>query len=144
MNKGRPPLQPMGKRIVWVNGCFDVLHLGHLKLLEFAKNQGDLLYVGLDADHRIKEAKGKDRPYNNWETRCEMMRAIRWVDDVSMFDTDYQLERLIEKYKPYTMVIGEEYKEKRIIGSQFCEKITFFPNYNNLSTTNFIENINKN
>lgn len=132
------------KRIVWVNGCFDVLHLGHLKLLEFAKKQGDLLYVGLDADYRITEAKGKDRPINNWETRCEIMKALRWVDKVSLFDTDYQLERLIEQYKPFTMVIGAEYKQKRIIGADFCEKITFFPRYENLSTTNFIQNINKN
>jgi D-beta-D-heptose 7-phosphate kinase/D-beta-D-heptose 1-phosphate adenosyltransferase len=132
------------KRIVWVNGCFDILHIGHLKLLEFAKKQGDLLYVGLDADHRIKEAKGDARPFNNWETRCEIMKAIRWVDKVSMFDTDYQLEKLIEKNKPFMMVIGAEYKEKRIIGAQFCEKITFFPRYDNLSTTNFIQNINKN
>jgi rfaE bifunctional protein nucleotidyltransferase chain/domain len=122
------------KKIVWVNGCFDIIHMGHLKLLEFAKKQGDLLYVGLDADYRITEAKGKDRPINNWETRCEIMKAIRWVDKVSMFDTDYQLERLIEKYKPFTMVIGAE----------FCEKITFFPRYDNLSTTNFIKNISKN
>jgi D-beta-D-heptose 7-phosphate kinase/D-beta-D-heptose 1-phosphate adenosyltransferase len=134
----------MKKKIVWVNGCFDVLHLGHLKLLEFAKKKGDLLYVGLDSDHRITHAKGKGRPYNNWETRCEMMKAIRWVDEVSIFDTDYQLERLIEKHNPYTMVIGEEYEDKRIIGAEFCQTITFFPRYNDLSTTNFINNINRN
>jgi D-beta-D-heptose 7-phosphate kinase/D-beta-D-heptose 1-phosphate adenosyltransferase len=131
------------KKIVWVNGCFDILHLGHLKLLEFAKKQGDLLYVGLDADHRITAAKGKNRPVNNWETRFEIMKALRCVDEVSMFDTDYQLEKLIEQYTP-TMVIGDDYKGKPIIGAQFCEKIIFFPRYDNLSTTTFIQNISNN
>jgi len=134
----------MKKRIVWVNGCFDILHLGHLKLLEFAKKQGDLLYVGLDADHRITKAKGENRPVNNWETRLEIMKALRCVDKASMFDTDFQLERLIEEYSPYTMVLGDEYKDKRIIGAEFCEKITFFPRYENLSTTTFIQNISEN
>ena len=134
----------MKKRIVWVNGCFDVLHLGHLKLLEFAKKQGDLLYVGLDADHRITDSKGENRPVNNWETRLQIMKALRFVDKASMFDTDFQLERLIEEYSPYTMVLGDEYKDKRIIGAEFCEKITFFPRYENLSTTNFIQNISDN
>jgi D-beta-D-heptose 7-phosphate kinase/D-beta-D-heptose 1-phosphate adenosyltransferase len=134
----------MKKRIVWVNGCFDILHLGHLKLLEFAKKQGDLLYVGLDADHRITAAKGKNRPVNNWETRLEIIKALRCVDKASMFDTDFQLERLIEEYSPYTMVIGEEYNGKHIIGAQYCEKITFFPRYENLSTTNFIQTISEN
>jgi D-beta-D-heptose 7-phosphate kinase/D-beta-D-heptose 1-phosphate adenosyltransferase len=134
----------MKKRIVWVNGCFDILHLGHLKLLEFAKKQGDLLYVGLDSDYRITKAKGENRPVNNWETRLQIMKALRFVDKASMFDTDFQLERLIEEYSPYTMVLGDEYKEKRIIGAEFCEKITFFPRYENLSTTNFIQNISDN
>lgn len=132
------------KRVVWTNGCFDVLHRGHLKLLEFAKKQGDVLYVGLDADYRITQAKGEGRPYNNWETRCEIMKAIRWVDKVVMFDTDYQLEKLIEKYKPDVMVIGDEYQDKRIIGKEFCEKITFFPLFNGLSSTSIINNINAN
>jgi D-beta-D-heptose 7-phosphate kinase/D-beta-D-heptose 1-phosphate adenosyltransferase len=131
------------KKLVWVNGCFDILHAGHIKLLEFAKNQGDFLYVGLDSDYRIKESKGEGRPVNNWMSRVTMMESIKYVDKVTLFDTEYQLERLIEEFKPNVMVIGEEYREKRIIGAEFCDKITFYPRYNNLSTTNLI-NIIKN
>lgn len=126
------------KNKVWVNGCFDVLHDGHIKLLEFAKKQGDFLYVGLDSDYRITQSKGEGRPFNNWRKRVDMMQSIKYVDKVTLFDTDYQLERLIENYGPNVMVIGEEYREKRIIGAEFCEKITFFPRYKNLSSTNII------
>ena len=128
---------------VWVNGCFDILHAGHIKLLEFAKMQGDFLYVGLDSDYRITKSKGEGRPVNDWRSRVTIMESIKYVDMVTFFDTDYQLERLIEEFKPNVMVIGEEYREKRIIGGEFCEKITYFPRYNNLSTTNLI-NIIKN
>jgi D-beta-D-heptose 7-phosphate kinase/D-beta-D-heptose 1-phosphate adenosyltransferase len=99
-------------KIIWVNGCFDVLHLGHLKMLQFAAEQGDFLVVGLDSDYRISQSKGKDRPYNNWEIRVELMKSLKFVDKVTLFDTDYQLERLIEHFKPYMMVIGEEYRRK--------------------------------
>ena len=133
----------MMNKKVWVNGCFDILHAGHIKLLEFAKMQGDFLYVGLDSDYRITQSKGEGRPINDWKSRVTIMESIKYVDMVTFFDTDYQLERLIEEFKPNVMVIGEEYREKRIIGGEFCEKITYFPRYNNLSTTNLI-NIIKN
>jgi len=133
----------MMNKKVWVNGCFDILHAGHIKLLEFAKMQGDFLYVGLDSDYRITKSKGEGRPVNDWRSRVTIMESIKYVDMVTFFDTDYQLERLIEEFKPNVMVIGEEYREKRIIGGEFCEKITYFPRYNNLSTTNLI-NIIKN
>ena len=63
-------------RKIWTNGCFDVLHIGHIKLLEFAKSQGDYLIVGIDSDERVKVSKGPDRPINNQMDRCEFLRAI--------------------------------------------------------------------
>lgn len=134
----------MNKRIIFVSGHFDVIHIGHLKLLEFAKNKGDLLYVAMPSDYRITQEKGIKRPYNNWETRCEIMKAIRWVDKVVMFDTDYQLERLIEKYKPLLLVFGKDEEGKKVIGKNFSKGVEYFPVYDGLSSTSIIKKINMN
>lgn len=127
--------------IVWVNGCFDLLHLGHLSLLRFAKSKGDLLYVGLDSDARVKQRKGESRPINNELTRFSILSSIIFVDKVFMYDTDYQLECLIKDFAPKVMVIGREYEGKRIIGHQFCDNVTFFDTMEGLSTTNTINKI---
>lgn len=128
-------------RNIWVNGCFDILHFGHLELLRFASSLGDRLCVGIDSDVRIKSMKGKDRPINEQYFRKFMLESIRWVDKVYIFDTDYQLEKYIESLKPTYMVIGEEYRDKRIIGGDFCEKITFIPRIGQHSTSNIIKTI---
>lgn len=126
-------------RTVWVNGCFDVLHFGHLELLKFASSLGDRLCVGIDSDIRVKQLKGEDRPINDQYFRRYLLESLVWVDKVYVFDTDYQLEKYIESLKPSHMVIGEEYREKRIIGKEFCEKITFIPRIGDFSTTNIIK-----
>jgi D-beta-D-heptose 7-phosphate kinase/D-beta-D-heptose 1-phosphate adenosyltransferase len=127
--------------IIWVNGCFDLLHLGHLSLLRYAKSKGDLLYVGLDSDARVRERKGANRPINNEITRFAILSSIIFVDKVFIYDTDYQLESLIKDFSPKHMVIGREYEKKEIIGSKLCENITFFDTIEGLSTTNTINKI---
>jgi len=126
---------------IWVNGCFDVLHFGHLELLKFAASLGDRLCVGIDSDARVKKMKGEHRPINDQYFRRYMLESLRWVDKVYVFDTDYQLEKYIELVSPFHMVIGEEYKEKRIIGAEFCQKITFVPRIGDFSSTNIIKTI---
>lgn len=125
---------------VWVNGCFDILHHGHLELFKYASMLGDRLCVGIDSDVRIKSLKGEDRPVNNQNFRKELLEALIYVDRVYIFDTDYQLQQYIQQLSPH-MVIGDDYKGKTIIGSEFCEKITFFPRISGFSTTETIKKV---
>ena len=92
---------------VWVNGTFDIVHLGHIQLLKKAADLGDFLIVGLDGDKRVKELKGEQRPINNLVSRITLLEAIKYVDRVVAFDSDEQLETLIKTMRPAIMVIGE-------------------------------------
>jgi D-beta-D-heptose 7-phosphate kinase/D-beta-D-heptose 1-phosphate adenosyltransferase len=113
--------------IIWVNGVFDCINVGHLELLQFAYERGDLLYVGIDSDIRIRHYKGGKEPLQNQETRRLLLESLWFVDKVVIYDTDYQLECLIKDFKPKEMVFGESHRGKDIIGSAFCDKITYFP-----------------
>ena len=84
---------------VWVNGSFDILHIGHMRLLEYASELGDV-YVGVDTDERIKQLKGDNRPFNNLSERMEFLRGIRYVKDVVSFDSDEELIETIKNIKP--------------------------------------------
>lgn len=124
---------------VFVNGSFDLLHTGHLDLLKFAKSFGTHLHVALDSDRRISEKKGADRPINNVFNRTQLMSSIRYVDSVSVFDTDQELEETIKNYSPDIMVVGTDWKDKPVIGSQYSKSVLFFDRINNESTTATIE-----
>jgi D-beta-D-heptose 7-phosphate kinase/D-beta-D-heptose 1-phosphate adenosyltransferase len=126
---------------VWVNGTFDVLHIGHIKLLEYASTLGTLR-VGIDSDNRVREKKGEGRPYNGIEDRMEFIRSIRFVDSVVSFDSDDTLIDCIKEYDPDIFVIGSDYKDKKIIGGEFSKKIVFFERINGLSTTNILNHGN--
>ena len=79
-------------KVIWTNGCFDVLHRGHIELFKYAKSLGDRLVVGIDTDERVKASKGETRPFNNIQDRVEMLQAIKYIDEVRVFDTDVELE----------------------------------------------------
>lgn len=130
-----PNFQP---NIIWVNGCFDVLHMGHIELLRYAKLLGHTLIVGTDSDQRIKSNKGFSRPINNLALRVKFLEAIRYVDTVVSFDTDEQLNELIRFYNADTMVVGEEYKGRRIVGGECVKNIIFYPKQYGLSTTKLV------
>ena len=130
-----PNFQP---NIIWVNGCFDVLHMGHIELLRYAKLLGHTLIVGTDSDQRIKSNKGFSRPINNLALRVKFLEAIRYVDTVVSFDTDEQLNKLIRFYNADTMVVGEEYKGRRIVGGECVKNIIFYPKQYGLSTTKLV------
>ena len=125
---------------VFINGCFDVLHVGHIRLFEFAKIFGDKVIVGIDSDNRVKELKGDSRPINSQEDRKEMLLSLKNVDNVCIFNDKIELENLVFDISPDYMIVGEEYKSKEVIGSDFAKKLIFFNKVNGYSTTKILQN----
>lgn len=129
---------------VVVNGTFDVLHTGHIKLLEYAKSfPNSRVLVLIDSDRRVKELKGSERPLISEQDRSYMLSSLKWVDSVEIFDSDQELTARIKNYQSDVMVKGSDYRNKKIIGSEFCKKIVFFDRIEDYSTTAFIEKIKK-
>lgn len=127
------------KTKVWVNGCFDILHEGHLDLLEFASCFGEL-HIGIDCDLRVRKMKGVGRPINTQGFRKKILESFRFVKSVYVFETDQELRNRIKKVSPDFMVIGDDYKVKNIIGAEYIKNIIFF-NKTSHSTTNIIKKI---
>ena len=136
----------LNKKIVFTNGCFDLLHAGHMFLLDFAADQGDYLVVGLNSDDSIKRLKGKNRPIQNQNTRYENLKNVKNVDSVIIFDDDTP-ENLIKEIKPNILVKGKDYKKKEVVGKNYVEsyggKLVFSPILSGFSTTNIIKNESK-
>ncbi len=126
---------------VFVNGTFDLLHKGHLELLNFAKLHGDYLIVAIDADNRVKEKKGQTRPIYNQEERKFFLNMLKPVDRVEIFYTDNELEKLIEQFNPDIMIVGSDWKGKTVIGSQYAKQLIFFDRIGSYATTKTIQNI---
>lgn len=127
---------------VIVNGTFDILHIGHLKMLEFARNiPNSYVLVLIDSDARVKELKGNDRPINSVEERKAMLEALRFVDEVKIFSTDQELIDMIREYAPEIMVKGSDYVGKPIIGEEHCKEIRYYNYVRGYSTTNKIQSI---
>lgn len=122
---------------IWTNGCFDVLHIGHIKMLEFAKGSGDYLVVGIDSDSRVKKLKGEERPYNNQNDRKEFLQAIKFVDEVVIFDSAEHLCSLVKDLGISEIVVGEEYKKGLVLGSDLCP-VKFFPRIGEYSTSKIL------
>ena len=125
------------QKIVWVNGCFDVLHRGHFELFKYAKSKGDKLIVGIDADEKVREAKGASRPINTQGDRKFVLQCIRYIDEVVIFNTPKELECLIKRLNPI-MVVGSDWKGKTVVGSQFAQEVSFFDRIGDYSTTKIL------
>ena len=135
-----------GLKIVFTNGCFDILHLGHLDYLEKSRNLGDKLVVGLNTDHSVRLLKGKGRPIQDEMTRSRMLAALFFVDAVVSFDEETPLE-LIKRVQPDILVKGKDYSIVNIVGADFVmgnggevKTIDLIEGY---STTDLIEKIKK-
>ena len=133
-------LVPYPKK-VWINGTFDVLHLGHLRMFEFASKFGEL-HVGVDSDERVKLLKGESRPFNSLSDRIEFLKNIKNIHNVYSFGSDESLENLMQSLNPDYMIIGSDYKGKKIIGSQYVKEIIFFERIEEYSTTKILNNEN--
>jgi len=126
-------------KISFVNGCFDVLHPGHIEMLKYARSSGDYLIVAIDSDRKVAEMKGPERPIFPQQDRALMLKAIRYVDVVHIFDTKEDLEQLLESIQPDIMVIGSDWKGKEVVGSQYAKSVRFFDRIGGYSTTKTIQ-----
>lgn len=131
-----------GKKIVFTNGCFDILHAGHVSVLEFSRSKGDVLVVGVNSDASVKRLKGPSRPVNNQKDRALVLAALQSVDAVSVFtqDTPHDLIKLV---RPDVLVKGGDYKACDIVGREFAKKVVRFPLLKGRSTTNIIKKVSK-
>lgn len=128
------------KNIVFTNGCFDILHSAHIKNLQFAKSNGDILVVGLNSDESIKRLKGQDRPINNISERSSILSLFDFVDYIIIFSDDTPLN-IIKLLKPNIMIKGSDYKKEDIVGAEFADKIILFDFISGKSSTNIINKI---
>lgn len=126
------------KKKVWVNGCFDVLHAGHISLLLYAQSLGDV-YMGIDSDARVKKSKGIFRPIVPQNERRLILSSLIFVKEVHIFNSSSELKNLIKDISPDFMVIGEEYRNKEVIGREYAKELIFYPKVGNWSTSNIVE-----
>jgi rfaE bifunctional protein nucleotidyltransferase chain/domain len=124
---------------IWTNGCFDILHIGHIKMLQYARSLGDNLIVGIDSDRRVKELKGDSRPINNQDDRKELLLALSCVDNVFIFDSKEEMCSLLVEQNIKELVVGEEYRNKEVTGQEIVSRIHFFEKVKNFSTTSIID-----
>ncbi len=134
-------------KIIATNGCFDILHIGHIRSLQKAKSIGNILVVGLNSDASVKKIKGNDRPINNEKDRAEILAALSCIDFVSIFHED-TAEKFLEIVKPNIYVKGEEYNvdilpEAKIV-KKYGGEIFLVPMIPDSSTTKLLEKIKKN
>jgi D-beta-D-heptose 7-phosphate kinase/D-beta-D-heptose 1-phosphate adenosyltransferase len=132
------------KTIVFTNGCFDVLHRGHIEYLQFCRRQGDIVVVGLNSDSSVKVIKGPDRPINNEHDRASLLAVLEMVDYITIF-TESKPTDLIRKVRPDVLVKGEDWAVKGVVGREFVEsyggKVVLAPLVENKSSTATIEKI---
>ena len=133
-------LHSQGKKIVFTNGCFDILHVGHVKYLEVAKSYGDVLILGLNADSSVKKLKGPTRPINTQDDRAYILASLESVDYVVIFEeeTPYELIKLI---KPHVLVKGGDYEGKEVVGQDIADELKLVQFVDGKSTTNTIKRI---
>jgi|TARA_B100000287_G_scaffold412637_1_gene443307 D-beta-D-heptose 7-phosphate kinase/D-beta-D-heptose 1-phosphate adenosyltransferase len=126
---------------VWTNGCFDILHPGHIELFKVAKSLGDRLIVGVDTDEKVSKDKGPERPINNLEYRKAMLESIKYIDVVLPFGSRMELEQSIQLYSPDILLIGGDWRNGDVVGREFAKEVRFFNRVGEYSSTNVINSI---
>ncbi len=133
-------LKQQKKKIVFTNGCFDIIHSGHIQILKKSKSFGDVLVVGLNTDSSVRRLKGSLRPINNQIDRAKILDSIKFVDYVVLFSEDTPL-RVIKELKPDILVKGGDYKLDKIVGYGIVPKVVRVKLVNGKSTTDLIKKI---
>ena len=128
------------QKIVFTNGCFDILHVGHVKYLEIARSFGDILIVGLNSDDSIKRLKGQNRPINPLEDRAYILASLESVSYVVAFEEDTPIE-LISVIEPDILVKGSDYTDKEVVGSAIAKEVRLVQFVEGKSTTKIIEKV---
>lgn len=135
-----------GKQIVFTNGCFDILHRGHIELIAAAADKGNILIVGINSDDSVKRLKGQDRPVTNEQDRLFQVASLLCVDAVCMFDEDTP-QQLIETIRPDVLVKGGDYTIDKIVGADFVQSyggtVEIIPFVDGYSTSSTIDKIKK-
>jgi D-beta-D-heptose 7-phosphate kinase/D-beta-D-heptose 1-phosphate adenosyltransferase len=127
-------------KIIFTNGCFDILHSAHIKLLQFAKSKGKILVVGLNSDESIKRLKGENRPINTIDERSAMLSLFDFIDHVIVFNDDTPLN-VIQLLKPNIIIKGSDYKKENVVGSEYVDEIILFDFISNKSSSLVINKI---
>jgi D-beta-D-heptose 7-phosphate kinase/D-beta-D-heptose 1-phosphate adenosyltransferase len=133
-------LNKIHNNIIFTNGCFDIFHSAHLRLLNFCKEQNGILIVGLNSDKSIKKIKGESRPINNLNERLELLKNLNFIDYIIVFDNETPYN-ILKHLKPNIIVKGGDYNIDNIIGKEFCKEIRLFNYINGVSTTNIIKQV---
>ena len=121
---------------VWTNGCFDILHPGHIELFKVAKSLGDRLIVGVDTDLKVKADKGA-----NLEYRKAMLESIKYIDVVLPFGSRQELEQSIQLYNPDILLVGGDWRNGDVVGREFAKEVRFFNRVGGYSSTDVIDSI---
>jgi len=129
------------ERIIFTNGCFDILHRGHIELFKYAKSLGDKLVVGIDSDKKVQQDKGQTRPFNCLEDRMIMLNAIKYIDEVVLFNTQQELKDLVKAFNPNVLVVGSDWKGKEVVGDVFAKEVKFFDRLPGYSTSKIIGDV---
>jgi len=124
---------------ICTNGCYDILHIGHIKLFEYAKSLGDYLLVCIDSDERVKKLKGDSRPFNNQEDRYFFLKSIKYINDVIIFNSENELCTILKNNSIDSLVIGNEYTIDDIYAKEFVNNVIFFNKIENKSTTGILK-----
>ena len=124
---------------VILTGCYDLIHRGHIELFKFASSYGKITVV-IDSDEKIKKDKGLDGPFNTLKDRIFVLEGMKYIDKVISFDNEEELKILLKVIRPYYRICGSDWKDKEIVGKEYCKNIIFFDRIEKYSTTNVLNN----
>jgi len=128
-------------KTVWTNGCFDILHPGHMELFKIAKSLGDRLIVGIDDDKKVYIDKGPNRPINPLSFRKAMLEANKHIDVVIPFGSREELEQSIQLYNPDILLVGGDWRKGDVVGREFAKEVRFFNRVGGYSSTEIVNKI---